>query len=154
MWQLFCIQITAFNGSTSPGMDMLRGSRMSGKGMQKFVVAFDEKLEKDGDGVAAKPGERVVARKLPDAVLKRRREQRLLGILDSDQERNTFQPAPANRRELVTELRGKQSRIEKELENWYRFRSPHSIDNPPGVLDGEVQKFIRQRLSLPHEACS
>lgn len=38
--------------------------------MQKFVVALGEKLEKDGDGIAAEQEERVVARKLPEAVLK------------------------------------------------------------------------------------
>ena len=58
--------------------------------------------------------------------------QRLLRNFDSDGARENLQPAPAKSRELATELRGNQSKIDVEVENWYCFHPPHRVNNPTG----------------------
>lgn len=96
-------------------------------GMKDFVITYGKTLEGDAD---SEEEMRAVARKLPDAVVRRREEQRLLGILDSDEERETFALPPAKRRELVAELRTKQPRIETELDSWYRYHPAYPVNNP------------------------
>ena len=61
-------------------------------GMRRFVVSFGQSLEGSEDEVELQE-ERLVARKLPEAVIKRREEQRLLGLLDSD-DKDIFIPTP------------------------------------------------------------
>lgn len=99
-------------------------------GMKKFVVAYGNELEENEEYPVAEHEERLVVRKLPDAVMRRREEQRLLGILDSDDEKETFAPQPAKRREVITEARTKQARIEIELDNWNQNRPLQSVNNP------------------------
>ena len=95
--------------------------------MRRFVVSFGQSLE-NWEDEAELQEERLVARKLPEAVIKRREEQRLLGLLDSDDE-DIFVPTPVAKRREV-EVRTKESPIEAELNSWYRYRPQQPVDNP------------------------
>lgn len=78
-------------------------------GTVEFITAFGKTVVESVDETQE---ERPVGRKLPDAVLKRREEQRMLAILDSDEEVEAFAAPPAKRRVMATELSTKQSLIE------------------------------------------
>lgn len=103
--------------------------------MKNFVIPFGGRLE-ENEAVVEVREEQRVDRKLLNAVIKRREKQRMLGLLDLDDD-ETVAPLPAaKRREL--KLRTKRSAIELKLISWYRYHPQHPVENP---LQFWIEKF-------------
>ena len=99
------------------------------KGMKKFVASYIKGLEEAEDNVTPEP-DQCKKQKLPDAVLKRREQARLLGILDSDDEQD---PSTHTTGRRDSERRRKEAHNESELDLWYTYVPLKEVESTSGL---------------------
>lgn len=88
--------------------------------MKKFVSQYMRALDK-GRASPEVDEPRIVERKVPESVLKRREEEWLLGIVDSEDEEDVFAAMLTVDLEYSNHDHSKRARTESELEARYKF---------------------------------